>query len=165
MNLPASERAHVSIDGDVVRKRFSNSDYFYHEWAFYKECPWAAPELVNVDESALTLTVERGQPAGQEYAGALAALVLRLFRHGVHHRDLHPGNVVVTAAGVRLIDWETAIMEPGTSYDFCGPVDIAVPYQHGGLLPQWWDSNDPGSIKNVWSTPVPDWVRVELHSR
>lgn len=157
----SSGRAEVLIEDDVVVKRFLEPWCYDIEKEFYGMVPWACPGVVSFDDDETTLVLRRYKHVNVPVSGGAVTQLTRLLRQlagmGVHHRDLHPGNIVATPDGVRLIDWETAIVAPGVSYDVFGPVDVPVPAQHGGLLPQWWGSNDPVSVKNVWGVVPPVW--------
>lgn len=144
-------------------KTFTSPLAYEHEVSFYRDCPWATPAVVKLLPESLTIVTEVGQPVGSTISGdgveQLAWILSKLSQSGVHHRDVHPGNIVLVDGRVKLLDWETAIRHPGRSYDLCGPVDVPVPVQHGGLLPQWWESNDPGSIWSVWGVGIPEWAK------
>lgn len=147
----------VTVNGETVCKRFDSPVAFEHEWRFYRDYPSWTPRLVKLIPEELTIVMERGGPA-HPTPGTIAELsqiIEDMQRHDIHHRDLHPGNIVHTPDGIRVIDWETATQQAGVSYDIHGPIDVPVPVQHGGLIPQWWDSNDPGSIKHKWGVPIP----------
>lgn len=83
------------------------------------------------------------------------ALVRKLHRHGVCHRDLHVGNIVVRDGEPLLIDMEFAIaVDPaGPCYDLVGPgpSGIPVPDRHA-VQPNanqngvWWDA-DNGEVE------------------
>lgn len=157
----------VTVAESHVVLTFSDPLALEHELFFYERFPWAVPELFAVDRVEWTMTVEKGRsiPVGKDgrphkiVVSQLAYLLEKFVEFGVHHRDVHPGNVVLCRDGVKLIDWETATIQDGAvSYDLYGPVDVPVPILHGGLIPQWWNSNDPGSIKNIWKVEIPEWL-------
>ena len=156
----------VTVDDGLVAKRFTDPVAYEHEVSFHRDYQWATPPVVKLLPEKLTVVAERGSPVEHPngVVDDLAWLIVKLAKSNVHHRDIHPGNIVVCDGSVRLIDWETATHHPGISYDLFGPIDVPVPVQHGGLLPQWWMSNDHGSIYNRWGIVPPDWVLSELHS-
>ncbi len=78
-------------------------------------------------------------------------LVRELHRHGVCHRDLHVGNIVVRDSEPLLIDMEFAVAaDPARPcYDLVGPgpADIPVPLRHAiqqnaNQHGVWWDANN-----------------------
>ena len=145
-------------------KKFTTPLAFEHEWSFHRDYPYATPRVVKLLPASLTIVTEVGEPAWNDgwIVDEVAEILSRLAADHVHHRDVHPGNLIVTELGVKLIDWETAVRSAGAPYDIYGPVDVPVPVQHGGLLPQWWGSNDPGSIRSLWGVNVPDWLLQEI---
>lgn len=151
----------VILSSRGAHKTFGSVTAYETELWFLQQCPWASMHIVKLLPESLTIVTEVGEAPNptQEVVNATAHLLLKLARVGIHHRDAHPGNIVLLDGDVRLIDWETGYVGAGKSYDLYGPVDIPVPVQHGGLIPQWWESNDAGSIKNVWKAYLPDWAQ------
>lgn len=152
----------VSIRDGLVFKQFRSPVEYEHEWQFYRDFGQYAPRVVKLLPEDLTIVCEAGlliDSPTESHINQLASILGVLAAEGVHHRDVHPKNIVDTPDGVKLLDWETAIRHSGRSYDLCGPVDVPVPVQHGGLLPQWWESNDIGSIRNVWGVGIPEWAK------
>lgn len=151
-------RSYVEVGPDVTVKRFVRPESAAHELSFYKLVPWACPELLDHDE--LTLTMRTYECAVDlpdwKPLGELRALLQRLHRVGVHHRDLHVKNVLRRPDGSPvLIDWECAVvMRTHLSYDLSGPgvSKVPVPDLHVRLnvTPAWWHSRERHSIFNRW---------------
>jgi hypothetical protein len=97
---------------------------------------WGAP-VVNVDPGSLSVTYERGVRVSRHTPAwvELLDLIGSLHAVGVHHRDVHLGNLLRFSGSLRLIDWETAIEVPGAaSYDLDGPTEaVPLPVLHEGL--------------------------------
>ena len=103
-------------------------------------------------------------------ARELRDLLLALEEENVHHRDVHPGNIL-SPRRVRLIDWECAVREYGPSYDLYGPrPDLGPPDIHDRFPPQWWNSemshrsSTPGvsltDLQEIVEVPAPPGFRV-----
>jgi Ser/Thr protein kinase RdoA (MazF antagonist) len=73
-------------------------------------------------------------------AGVLALIERRPPGEGLCHGDLHAGNVIMTAAGPRLIDW-TAAVRAGGAFDLaCGHLTLSE------LLPVGVDPQRPRAL-------------------
>ncbi|MDH2392322.1 phosphotransferase [Streptomyces sp. HNM0663] len=149
-------RAAVTVGRSHTVKRYADAQAAAAEAAWYRRLPWAAPRLLNVDGPVLvlqTLPTARSLP-GWRPAAALWELLAAVHAEGVHHRDVHVGNIVQANDGSPLlIDWETGLWQPSAlSYDLHGPhaSGIAVPDIHTGLTPQWWGSPQAASIGRRW---------------
>ncbi len=148
-------RAKVEVFGDRTIKKYDDPVLAAAEAAWFIRVPWATPRLLDFDGT--TLTIETGQDASEvpewRPVGVLRELLGALHAEGVHHRDVHVKNVVRLDGEPRLIDWETAIIDPAPfSYDLYGPEDsgIPIPKIHTRLIPMWWGSRQRLSIKNQW---------------
>lgn len=154
---------HIEFVAGTVVTRYETPVEYEQEFHYHMMLPTVTPRLVKAEPENLVLRVEEGEPLGDITPGPLldevAELIAVMTEAGVHHRDCHPGNLVMTDSGVKLIDWETACYAPGLlPYDLYGPVEVPVPVQHGGLLPQWWKSRDRGSIQSLWGVEPPSWL-------
>jgi Phosphotransferase enzyme family len=116
-----------------------------------------APEIVAVTPEKLTtrlclplkdwLQSERSASERLEMGGRLYRRLEELHKHGMCHRDMHAGNVVLLEGIPLLIDpalaTESDPLRP--CYDLYGPElsGVAVPADHYGYLPNrggvWWD--------------------------
>jgi Ser/Thr protein kinase RdoA (MazF antagonist) len=150
-----TRRSSVLLGRGHVTKVFATEHAADREAEWYARFPWACPRLLSRDGA--TLVTER-LPLAPRYrdrrnARALKELLEELHKAGVHHRDVHLGNVVLGPKGPLLIDWETAIEQPApVSYDLYGPEASGVPLPeiHSGLTPQWWGSGHRLSIGKRW---------------
>lgn len=151
-------RSFVEVGPETTVKRFVTKEGAAHELSFYQLVPWACPELLDHDEYTLTMrsyecafSLPDWRPVNE-----LRALLQRLHREGVHHRDLHVKNVLRGPGGLPvLIDWECAIvMRTQLSYDLSGPgiSKVPIPDLHVRLnvTPAWWHSRERHSISNQW---------------
>jgi tRNA A-37 threonylcarbamoyl transferase component Bud32 len=150
----------VRVGRERTTKRHRTEAAAEAEAEWYQRVPWAAPRLLDVDGA--TLVLETRPPAlrlpGWRPVDELYALLLRLHAEGIHHRDVHVGNVVRGPDGPQLIDWETATRQPSAlSYDLYGPdaSGVPVPGIHARHIPQWWGSQQRMSIKSRWGCDVP----------
>ena len=154
-------RATIIVRDEKTTKTFRDSKVFEAERNWYINTPWACPKLLSAKDNVLT--IETGQLARFGKVSELLALLERLQRNGIHHRDVHPKNIVYTPDGMRLIDWETACLtESGApSYDLYGPEisGIKVPKVHRDLgktknspngYAMWLGADHPASVKNQW---------------
>lgn len=151
-------RTTIVLHPDVTIKTFNEAAWADNEIAFYKRVPWACPPLLYAGNGTLvteTLPLAANIPDYHD-TDAVIELLTRLEAHGIHHRDVHPANIVLGPKGPLLIDWECAALDPGhPSYDLYGPDSgVPIPDIHATCGPQWLNSADPASIKNTWGTIV-----------
>ena len=166
-------RAELVVGQQVTFKSYYDPARAAAEIGWYQQVPWAHPKLIDADPAAGTLiiatefTLLSGVPTRRQI-GALGEILHELHRLGIHHRDVHPGNVVFTAADEPLlIDWETAIETPPTvpSYDLYGPEasGLPVPDIHVALgntknspngYRMYWNSMHRMSIRSQWRIDV-----------
>ena len=160
-------RAHKRYTADAVIKTYHNREQVSPEFEWYLEVGGTfAPRLLEADLRRGRLVIERGLPVIRPRVEELAAMIGEMVDLGIHHRDVHPGNLVTVGGMLKLIDWETAIRDyRGVSYDFYGPEasGIEVPVIHAELRSKrspngysmYWMSDHPASIKNQWGADVP----------
>lgn len=150
------DRAVVTLHDDVVVKTFSDVAAADRECTWYSEFGWATPWMV--DRDGATVVIER-LPLAVELpdwrpVAEMRALLERLHRCNVHHRDVHAKNVVRMPDGSpRLIDWETALIQScGWSYDLHGPDRSGIPKPeiHARFRAQWWGGDTPFSLGRFW---------------
>lgn len=154
------ERPWVEVGPAITLKHHPTEQDARTEARWFRRVPWATPVLLDVCGSTLvmqTLPCAWMMPEWQPVE-ALHDLIMRLFAEDIHHRDVHPGNIVRGADGLpRLVDWETAIEMPAPeSYDLKGKAS-GVPDPERHLLAgysQWWKSSSPCSIEKVWLSDV-----------
>lgn len=149
------KRATVRIRRAAATKVFVDPADAAREADFYRRFPWACPRLLDHDGAVLTIEALPTAPRLPQWrpVDALRDLLTELHAHGVHHRDVHLGNLVRGPHGPLLIDWETAIDHPSAlSYDLHGPQasGVPVPIIHAGMHPQWWASPQRMSIRSQW---------------
>ncbi len=162
-------RAVLTIGGAYTVKEFRDPADAVAEIGWYRDraTAWARPNLIDADPDRGILVIATYEPIvgrpPDRTIGWVAHLLTGLARVGVHHRDVHPGNIVLGRAGMPyLIDWETAVLAPGApSYDLTGPSEaVPTPAIHdavrgaGGYV-MWWDSDHRSSIRNLWGV-TPD---------
>ncbi|QCO93704.1 serine/threonine kinase [Mycobacterium phage Schatzie] len=148
-------RAELTFASTRVHKRFFNPRDCRAEVDFYLKLQFGHPELLDYDDQ--TLVIERLTPVTEtdlRPARALAELVAKLHQHGVSHRDVHPGNIVLKDGEPLLIDWETGIDRPG--YDLFGPASgIPVPSIHKQIdYAMWVASDHRASILRQWKVDL-----------
>lgn len=157
------DRAVVHVGPKWTVKRYRTQDEALVEAAWFERVPWAAPELVCLDDTDLviaTLPVAANIP-GWRPANELRWLLERLRNQGLHHRDVHTKNIVMGEDGMPLlIDWETAIeWESEYGYDLHGPEVSGVPipelHTRYGLDAQWWGSPQEYAIGYEWKVEAP----------
>lgn len=155
-------RAIVTVGEYETHKTFRDPHVFEREIRWLETVPWACAELLSIDSETLTLTTKTYRTALElpdwRPLDGLAYLLRSLGQSMIHHRDVHVKNIICVDGEPRLLDWETATIHDGLSYDLHGPVDVPVPVIHGGFLPQWWGSKEPYSIKSQWGVDVPEWA-------
>ena len=138
-------RSVVIVGPKMTTKIFTDPDICRREVAWYLRVPWACPQLLdNTDRHLIT---ETGQPVTDDPTPELRQLVTELEAAGYSHRDIHAGNLVMTPNGVRLVDWECAINQPG--YDLHGP-DSGIPIPAIHDQPMWWYADHPDAINHKW---------------
>jgi hypothetical protein len=161
---------------DRVIKRYHDPSMISPELDWYLEVGGKfAPRLLDYDLQRGDLIIERGIAVPSPRPFELANLIFSLQAEGIHHRDVHPGNLVLVRDRLRLIDWEHAIQDYGLrlSYDLFGPVPsgVPVPEAHRAIRSKrspngyqmHWGADHPESIKNQWGVDVPvnlgEWSR------
>ncbi|ASZ74092.1 serine/threonine kinase [Mycobacterium phage Squint] len=153
-------RATLYFFGDVVFKVYADPGVAKIEVDWYRQLPDGIPPmLMDADPDNGVLVMERlGTPAPRPAdltISALAEALEELERRHIHHRDIHPGNVVVDAHGKpRIVDWETAIHADAPSYDLHGPSELVPAPDIHKCLPtsyeMFWNSDHWASIKSLW---------------
>lgn len=108
-------------------------------------CPWVPG--VTLDEAGADARA-RGRGAVLDLLRAVAGAYAALHAAGVVHGDVHPRNVIVGPAGVRLVDLGRAALTPPDAHETGGPLSGAT---HGG---------DPHG--GVPRGGVPDYYEPEL---
>lgn len=154
-------RPRIVIGSKVTMKRHRTAADADNEARWLVRVPWAAPKLLRVRHHIIymeTLTCSWHLP-GWQPVDDLRALIVRLHKAGIHHRDVHPGNVVQGRDGLpRLIDWESAVeQKTDQSYDLVGRASgVPDPERHRlAEYSQWWSSSSPCSIEKMWINDVP----------
>lgn len=154
------QRACTVIHPNITIKTFHRVEDGDRELSFYRRFPWACPPLVYTAPGVIVTETNpvAGNNPDQQPAYELFDLLQRLAAKHVHHRDVHPANIVLTEDGPKLIDWETATLDTGPSYDMLGPdmSGIPMPDIHIGCGAQWWNSDDENSILNRWGVDIND---------
>lgn len=154
----------------TVKHHLSHQDA-ENEARWFREVPWATPHLLDVCGPLIvmqTLPTCWNLPAWRPVE-ELHSLIRRLHAEDVHHRDVHPGNIVRGMDGrPRLLDWETAIRQKADQpYDLAGRASgVPDPDRHlKAAYSQWWESSSACSIKNLWghSVPEPNMEEEENH--
>lgn len=147
-------RSVVIVGAVITTKVFLDPQDCRSELHWYRTVPFACPALIDHNDRHLVIeSWPTGTSVHDDYPfAALRELLEDLETHGVHHRDVHPGNIVLTDDGPRLIDWESAIWCDAPSYDLHGPDISGVPKPEIHDEPMWWHSDDPGSIRHRWTT-------------
>lgn len=147
-----SRRNRIVYTGKTVTKHFADPAAAGREQHWYQTVPWACPTLLAYTDTSIT--VARCTPATRHDIDAIVELLKRLDLEDVHHRDVHPGNIVASLDGPKLIDWETATYHPAPSYDLYGPASgVPVPDIHAALTSgyhMWLMSPHPMSIARLW---------------
>ena len=150
--IHVQHRSVVIVGAVITTKVFLDPADCATEVHWYHRVPFACPALIDHNDRHLVIetwpaatTLTADFPLRQ-----LRNLLLDLEDIGAHHRDVHPANVVLTDQGPRLIDWEAVTWCQAPSYDLYGPNEL-VPMPTIHTTPMWWDSDDPGSIRNLWT--------------
>lgn len=161
-------RARILVGPTTTTKTFADPADAATEYGWYQRFPWACPQLLDADLDRGVLVIATSPTARDlpryRPAAELAELLYRLTDAGVSHRDVWPGNILATPNGPRLIDWETAIDQPG--YDLYGPdkTGIPIPAIHLAVRSRnsprgyrmWWNAPHPQSIRNRWHAQLPE---------
>ena len=151
--------------GDTVTKQYRDPALARHEIEFYQHLPFGHPQLLDADLDAGILVMEYHPPAtpSRRVFQQLVDLLVAFEKIGVHHRDVHPGNIVMSPNGAVLLDWETAIYADLPSYDLYGPDSgVSVPDIHAALRSRrspdgyrmWVASPHPASILSAWGIDI-----------
>ncbi|WP_324192170.1 phosphotransferase [Nocardia puris] len=155
-------RATLVVHRDHTVKTYRHPSMAAAEIAWYQRAPWATPALIDADPETGRLVIATHPPAGDSYRPVteLAELLDALAAEHIHHRDVHPGNILAGPAGPLLIDWETATHVVAPSYDLWGPdiSGVPVPDIHTALRTpyvMWWASPHRASIRERWGADVP----------
>ena len=160
-------RAHKQYKSHAIIKTYRVREQMSPEYDWYMEVSGTfAPRLLDADLRRGQLVIERGLPVIRPRPDELAEMIREMVELGIHHRDVHPGNLVTVGGMLKLIDWETAIRSyTPVPYDFVGPEasGIEVPVIHSELRSKrspngysmYWMSDHPASIKNQWGVDVP----------
>lgn len=161
----SGQRATITIGRIETVKTYHDPQQAAHEIAWYQALPWACPKLVDADpdRGRLVIVTHRTPPDYRDVNG-LARLLRSLEGLSIHHRDVHPGNIVQGVDGPLLIDWETALLADAPSYDLYGPdiSGVPVPDIHAALpnYVMWWGSPHRHSIRERWGADVPISARM-----
>lgn len=155
------KRAVLTFHDDHVEKRYHDREDMHPEYQWYMLLGgMVAPHLLDADILQGVLRIELGEPIGEPCPEELYGLLRWMEARGIHHRDVHPGNLVRVQGGLRIIDWETAIRCEGVpSYDLYGPdvSGVSVPVIHSQLrsgYQMWWNSRHRASVKSRWGVDV-----------
>ena len=87
-----------------------------HDVGRHEQIDFFVMELV--DGETLAARLERGPlpvPEALRHAIDIASALDQAHRHGVTHRDLKPGNVMLTKSGVKLLDFGLAKFQPSNA--------------------------------------------------
>lgn len=160
MDTLRKSRATLYFIRDIVIKTYTDPAIAKVEVDWYRQLPDGIPPmLIDADPDNGVLVLERlGTPAPRPAditVDALRDMLEELERQGVHHRDIHPGNIVIDGNGIpRIVDWETAIRADAPSYDLHGPSKkVPIPGIHLDLRDGYqmhWNSSHRASIKSTW---------------
>lgn len=152
LDIIVKMRAVIIINGNVATKTYADPADAEYELGWYQRVPWACPTLIDHGPRHLVIAAYPTAADLPDYQPVeeLHNLLLRLESDGYSHRDIHPGNIVKTPDGPRLIDWECAIDQPG--YDLHGPDSgVPIPDIHKALEPMWWGADHESSIATLWT--------------
>lgn len=140
-----------------VIKRFRSTDEREIESRWYELLPDFCPELIAVDGPDMVTRhypVAWDNPEWRDPA-AIADLLRRLSKRGIHHRDVHLRNIVLKDGRPLLIDWYTAVCAPScVSYDLYGE-ESGLSKPAGHIDFQCWTTANRWSIKEAWDVDIP----------
>ena len=115
-----------------------------------------------VEGDTLQQRLEKGRlPLDQalEYAIQIADALDKAYRQGVVHRDLKPGNIMLTKSGTKLLDFGLAKLRPVPDHPHSlsqAPTESGTPQSGGGEVageePAWWMHSDHQSTLTAEGT-------------
>lgn len=166
----SGKRADIKVTDSHVVKKYHDPALARHEIGWYGMVGGRfAPRLIFSDVVDGLLLIERGRAVYRPMVSELVSMLKSMELLGIHHRDVHPGNLVTIDGHLRLIDWETAICDAGApSYDLYGPdvSGLPVPDIHAAIRSKrspngyrmWFGCDHPASIRSMWGADVPRFV-------
>ncbi|MFI8826302.1 serine/threonine-protein kinase [Streptomyces sp. NPDC053431] len=112
--------------------------------------PYLAMELLDgrpLDAHLRELGPLGGAPALRALALALAAALSAVHRLGLVHRDLKPGNIMLTSAGPRLLDFGIATIVDRTRLTAAGGGPGTLTY----MAPEQFEDGPVGPAADIWA--------------